>query len=451
MLARYSIGGTVMTDADDSFQMALNHAHGKRERPLCLCRGEPIPMYIARIDGRFYIKRMPNSGDTHDPMCVSYEMPPELSGLGPLQGSAITEDAENGGTTLKVAFSLTRRPNRGAIAQSGTVSDTVKSDAHKLSIRSTLHYLLHQAGFNRWSPRMEGKRSWSVIRRHILAAAENKKLKGQPLGDLLYIPEPWTKDQEREIKARRQQHTAKIVPSTGGTHSLMVYVGECKSVDQTALGYKMVVKNAPDFPLVFSKDVRERIGKRFGMEFGLKESLDSSHLLFIATFSLGVARDAQLDEVSFVICTKEWLPVETVDEVDLLNALVAQRRHFIKGLRYNTAADAPMASAVLLDSTAKETALYIVPAAASEAYRAGIDELQDGSSLPSWTWNVGTDAQVPALPSVAVSGQRGIAASSGLSGSSKAPSARRGASAKASNTQSAPPTPPGSDLVGAAS
>lgn len=449
MLARYSIGGTVMTDADDSFQMALNHAHGKRERPLCLCRDQPIAMYIARIDGRFYIKRMPNSGDTHDPMCVSYEMPPELSGLGPLQGSAITEDAENGGTTLKVAFSLTRRPNRGAIAQSGTVSDTVKSDAHKLSIRSTLHYLLHQAGFNRWSPRMEGKRSWGVIRKHILAAAENKKVKGQPLGDLLYIPEPWTKDHEREIKARRQQHTAKIVPSTGGTHSLMVFVGECKSVDQTALGYKMVVKNAPDFPLVFSKDVRERIGKRFGMEFGLKESLDASHLLFIATFSLGVARDAQLDEVSFVICTREWLPVETVDEVDLLNALVAQHRHFIKGLRYNTAADAPMASAVLLDSTAKETALYIVPAAASEAYRAGIEELQEGSSLPSWTWNVGTDAQVPALPPVAAVGPRTTSpTSSGLSGSARASSVRRSGSARGASTQAAPLGP---DLVGAAS
>ena len=446
MLARYSIGGTVMTDTDDSFQMALNHAHGKRERPLGLCREPSIPMYIARIDGRFYVKRMPNSGDTHDPMCVSYEMPPELSGLGPLQGSAITEDAENGGTNLKVAFSLTRRPNRGALAQSGTVSDTVKSDAHKLSIRSTLHYLLHQAGFNRWSPRMEGKRTWHVIRRHILAAAENKKLKGQPLGDLLYIPEPWTKEHERDIKARRQQHTAKIVPTTGGTHSLMLYIGECKSVDQTALGYKMVVKNAPDFPLVFSKDVRERIGKRFGMEFGLKESLDCSHLMFIATFSLGIARDAQLDEGSFVICTKQWLPVETVDEVDLINALVAQRRHFIKGLRYNTPADAPMASAVLLDTTAKETALYVVPASASEAYRAGMEELQEGSSLPSWTWNVGTEAQVPALPPVAAAGQRATSsASNGLSGSNKPSAPKRNSRAATSRVASGP------DLVGSQS
>ena len=406
MLARYSIGGTVMTDADDSFQMALNHAHSKRIRPLCLCRDEPIPMYIARIDGRFHIKRMPNSGGTHDPLCVSYEMPVELSGKGSLKGSAITDDAENGGTTLKVAFSLTRRPNRGAIAQSGAVSDTVKSDAHKLTIRSTLHYLWDEAGFNRWSPRMEGKRSWSVIRRHVVAAAEDVKVKGQPLGELLYIPEQWGKEQADDIKSRRQQHIAKIVPTTGGTHSLMLYVGECKGIEQTPFGFKMVVKNAPDFPLHFSKDVRERIGKRFAMDLGLKESLEGSHLMFISTFSLDMARNAQLDEVSFVICTKDWIPVETPDEVDLVSALVGQHRHFIKGLRYNVQRDAPLAAAVLLDSLGQETALYVVPAAASEAYRAGLEELQNNSALPSWTWNVGTDPKIPALPAAGTPGTR---------------------------------------------
>lgn len=406
MLARYSIGGVVMTDADDAFQMALNHAHGKRIRPLCLCRDEPIAMYIARIDGRYHIKRMPNSGGTHDPMCVSYEVPVELSGKGTLQGSAITDDAENGGTTLKVAFSLTRRPNRGAIAQTGAVSDTVKSDAHKLTIRSTLHYLWDEAGFNRWSPRMEGKRSWAVLRRHLLAAAEDVKVKGQPLGEFLYIPEPWSKEQADDIKARRQQHIARIVPTTGGTHALMLYIGECKGIEQTPFGFKMIVKNAPDFPVHFSKDVRERIGKRFAMELGLKESLDGAHLVFIGTFSLDLARSAQLDEVSFILCTKEWLPVETPDEVDLVGALVGQQRHFIKGLRYNVARDAPLASAVLLDSLAQATALYIVPAAASEAFRAGIEELQNHSALPSWTWNAGTNAKIPALPAAGAPGTR---------------------------------------------
>lgn len=398
MLARYLIGGTTLTDADEAFQLALNHAHGKRERPLCLCRSEPIAMYIARIDGRFYIKRMPGSGSTHDPMCVSYEIPIELSGKGSLKGSAITDDAENGGTTLKVAFSLTRRPNRGAIAQSGTVSDTVKSDAHKLSIRSLLHYLWDEAGFNRWSSRMEGKRSWAVIRRHLLAAAEDITIKGQHLGEILYIPEAWTKEQADDIKARRTQHVAKIVPTTGGTHALMLFIGECKGIEQTPFGFKMVVKNAPDFPLYFSKDVRDRITKRFAMEFGLKEGPDPSHLMFVATFSLDMARNAQLDEVSFVFCSKEWIPAETPDEVQLVQSLVDQRRHFIKGLRYNIQRDAPLASVVLVDTIGQETAVYIIPAGSAEAYQAGIEELQNGSTLSSVTWNVGADAKLPVFP-----------------------------------------------------
>ena len=412
MLGRYLIGGVPISDSDESFQMALNHAHGKRDRPLCLCRDAPIPMYIARIDGRFFVKRMPNSGATHDPMCASYEPPPELSGLGNVLGNAITDDCEEGGTTLRVGFSLTRRPGRGAIAQAGSISDSVESDANKLTLRSTLHYLWDQAGFNRWSPRMEGKRSWHVIRRHLLGAAEGKTMKGQGLGDLLYVPEAWAKEHADEIKARRDQTLSRIVPTTGGARSLMLCIGECKTVQQSVFGYKLIIKHAPDFSIFFSKEVHERIEKRFAMEFGLKETIADSHMMFIATFGLNVSRGADLDEISFVMCTKDWIPFETPDEASLVESLVSQRRHFVKGLRYNVAAGEPLATAVLLDSVAKETALYIVPASASEQYHHGIEELQANSSLPHWTWNVGEHAQVPALPSLAMSSHRGASSGS---------------------------------------
>lgn len=363
-------------------------------------------MYIARIDGKFYIKRMPNSGAEHDPMCVSYEPPPELSGLGHVLGTAITEDGEDGSTTLRVDFSLAKLGKRGAVSKSGAISDTVKSDSNKLTLRSTLHYLWDQAGFNRWSPRMEGKRSWGVIRRHLLASAEDKNMKGQVLGDLLYIPEPWSSSNEKDIEARRDQLLSKIVPTTGGMRSLMLCIGECKAVQEAVFGFKLVIKHAPGFGIFFTKEVSARIDKRFAMEFGMRKRVDSAHLMFIATFGMNVSRGADLEEISFVTCSKDWIPFETPDELALIDALVAQRRHFIKGLRYNVPVNEPLASAVLLDSLASETALYIVPSAAPENYRQGVEELQTASSLPSWTWDVGAHSQVPALPPVASSAER---------------------------------------------
>jgi len=60
-------------------------------------------MYIAQLEGRHFVKRMPLSGRDHDPACPSYDPPYELSGLGPLIGNAIQVDA-NGRTMLKIDF-----------------------------------------------------------------------------------------------------------------------------------------------------------------------------------------------------------------------------------------------------------------------------------------------------------------------------------------------------------
>jgi hypothetical protein len=398
MHARYSIGGRTISAEDDLFQTALNPAYSKRERPLCVCRNEPIPMYIARIDGRFYIKRMPNSGATHDPMCTSYEPPLELSGLGHLVGNAITEDGDEGGTTLRVAFSLSRRPGRGPTTKPAPMSDTVKVDASKLTLRSTLHYLWDQAGFNRWSPRMEGKRTWAVVRHYLLAAAQGKKLKGQNLADLLYVPEAWTKDHSAQIKERRDRQLSHIGPTSAGAHSLMLSIGECKAIQQTAFGYKLVIKHAPDFAIYFPQEMHQRIQKRFEMEIGLKESMPDTHLMFIATFGLNPSRGATLDELALMTCSKDWIPFDGPDEALLVQRLVEQHRHFVKGLRYNLPTDQPLASGVLLDTLGKETALYVVPAAASERYREGLEELQAESALPHWTWNAGESTTIPALP-----------------------------------------------------
>jgi len=80
---------------------------------MCMCRQQPVAMYIARLDDQYVVKRMPLSGREHDPACPSYEPPYELSGLGPLIGGAIQIDA-SGKADLKLDFSLTKRGLRAA-------------------------------------------------------------------------------------------------------------------------------------------------------------------------------------------------------------------------------------------------------------------------------------------------------------------------------------------------
>ncbi|MGN4119999.1 DUF1173 family protein, partial [Burkholderia gladioli] len=75
--------------------------HVPKARPLCLCSTPPIPMYIARFEGRYQVKRMPGTGTKHKLGCDSFETPPGLSGFGDVDGSAIVEDPESGQVTLK--------------------------------------------------------------------------------------------------------------------------------------------------------------------------------------------------------------------------------------------------------------------------------------------------------------------------------------------------------------
>ncbi|KMQ81296.1 DNA polymerase III, gamma/tau subunit [Candidatus Burkholderia pumila] len=68
----------------------------------------------------------------------------------------------NSGTTIRAASS-TRPPASGIwsyVSQSRTAS--FKANSKKLTLRGTLlhYYLWEQAGLNRWSPAMAGKRSW---------------------------------------------------------------------------------------------------------------------------------------------------------------------------------------------------------------------------------------------------------------------------------------------------
>ena len=78
-------------------------------------------MYVAKIQGEYYLKRMPGTGHAHDPSCDSFAMPPELSGLGQVEGKAITTD-DSGETTLKLDFPLSVRGRRGLHGRS--VRDT---------------------------------------------------------------------------------------------------------------------------------------------------------------------------------------------------------------------------------------------------------------------------------------------------------------------------------------
>lgn len=394
-MIQYRIGDKTYHPNDQHLHAELARIYGTKVRPLCLCLPAGVPMYISTFSGRFLIKRMPNSGEQHAPFCDSYEPPAELSGLGEVMGAAIQENVDEGTTTLWLGFPLTKTPGRAPPVPSSVEAPTARSDGSKLTLRGMLHYLWDQAGFNKWSPAMEGKRTWFVIRKYLLAAAGDKHTKGINVSDILYIPEAFTVEKRDEIAQRRQAFMSALSAPAKGPRRLMLALGEIKEIDPARYGHKIILKHAPDFFYMLSEDLHKRLVKRFDSELSLWDAYDDTHLMMLATFSLGATGVASIEEVALMNVTANWLPFENTYDKTLLDELTHGHRRFVRGLRYNMASSRPLAFAVLSDTQPQPTAMYIEPPGADEQHHTALDELIRVSKLSAWRWKAGVEAQPP--------------------------------------------------------
>ena len=397
-MSQFSISGVVLDRNHPSFDDALADAYKNKERPLCLCIGSGIPMYIARNgDNGYILKRMPNSGQTHHPDCESYEIPAELSGRGAVEDKAISEDQDTGLTNLKLDFSLSKISVNRSIAKGEAKETTaVKADPTKLTIRSLLHYLYEDAGLNKWAPSMEGKRSWYIIRKYLLQAAQNKMARKNSIAESLLIPEQFSKERKPEIVARRRQFLSKL-KKQGSKQPMGVLIGEVKNIEESRFNYKMVIKHMPDTPVYLAEDVYKRINKAFSTELSFFFENESIHLLTICTFFLSPSGSPQVDTISFMVVDRNWLPFENIEELELLERLCTGRRNFIKGLRYNLASSDVIATVLLTDTPEKPTAVYLVPAGASESYYDELNSVVENSELQSQVLDVNQEESLSAV------------------------------------------------------
>lgn len=377
-------------------QQLLAAAHTDRIRPLCLCRPNGVAMYVAKIGpDKFVIKRMPDSGLEHTPRCASYLPPEELSGLGQVLGSAITEEADSGLTAIKLGFRMSKAERAApAGAGSGGVADSVAADPNRLTLRAVLHYLWQEADLATWTPGMDGKRNWRIVSWYLRQAARGKFTKGKPLATKLYVPEPYNVEKKTEIAARRLSAWAPL-QQHGSVQQFMMLIGELKEIASARFGYKLVIRHLPDAPLMVDDTLLARLNKRFGVELELWQNNDDGHLMVIATFSVGRAGLATAEEISLVMTDRNWLPYESLLDKLLLDTALDARRRFTKSLRYNLAPDKPMASLVFTD-TETPTAAFLLT---SDEDREVAAQIAADTGTEVWAWVVTED--MPPLPPVA--------------------------------------------------
>jgi len=383
-MSQYSFGDLILTRTDPRYHNALIDAYKNKLRPRCLCKTPGLEMYIACIgDNRYTLKRLPYSGQKHRPDCESFEIPAELSGRQGVLQKAISEDQDTGLTSLKLDFTLSKITRKSAPAAGDPKEKkTVQANPTKLTLRSLLHYLYEDAGLNKWSPKMEGKRDWFIIRKYLLQAAQDKITRTNPLMQYLFIPENFSIDHKDEIVARHKDFLTTL-KKQGNKQPMGILIGELKNIEKARFGYKMMVKHMPDIPVYFDDTVYKRINKVFSTELAFFNEDESTHLLTICTFILSATGSPQVDTISFMSVDHHWLAFESSDELALLEKLCNEQRHFIKGLRYNLNSDEIIASVLLTDTDDTPTALYLVPTDATENYQNDLNAIIEQSEFES--------------------------------------------------------------------
>ena len=399
-MARYLIDH-VPYDADDAgFQAALAEVYSHRYRPLCMCREEGVPMYVAKVGDHYQVRRMPLSALSHTGGCLSYEAPDELGGLGQLRGRAIQENLEDGLTVLNLGFPFVKGAVRKAPTPSEAPPDPIKAEKSKLSLLGMLHYLWHGAELTKWSPGMAGKRNWAVVRHHLYRASQGAIAKGEPVADRLYIPESFQAARKDEIASRRMGLIAKLMTVDGAKlRPLMILVGEVKAFEPARYDMRMAVRHSPDFPFFMPEEMHKRLAARYERELTAWNGLPDSHLMAITLFSVPPSGFAQVEEAALMLVDQHWLPIDGGLDVALIDALTRERRLFERGMRFNMPASKPIATAVLYDTTPKLTAMFLQPAGAPEAYLAALEEViaKRTDDIASWVWKA-DDGAMPDIP-----------------------------------------------------
>ncbi len=105
----------------------------------------------------------------------------------------------------------------------------------------------------------------------------------------------------------------------------------------------------------------------------------------------------EIDAASLMLVSEQWIPVEGAHELPLIDGLIAQKRRFLKPLRYDAKAAAAFPNALLLDCGTTPVPLYLTSEFMSPKDRTLMEKAIDADGKSNiWYWH--TAHPIPPLP-----------------------------------------------------
>jgi len=299
----YRLNGRMYTASGALLQDALAAAHAKHLRPQCACKEPAAPMYIARSAGSFVVKRMPCTGHSHAPRCPHHSHESDGS-IGDSTRPAIQRDPVTGQVRIRATFAMSSGET-GLSLHAGR-DHGLQEVRQRFTLRDLILYLWNEAELTTWRPEFAGKRTWGVVRHHLLRAASNVWVNGTPLAHGLFIPEPFSVDKADEIRTRRLECFANGFGARSSPLQRMLLIGEVKDIVSAPPWSHVVIKHLPDTSLLL-RNVSDRWHP---VRYLRRIGNPSVRLLMAATFSLSHVTRPIIEHFCLVPMSAKWLPVD---------------------------------------------------------------------------------------------------------------------------------------------
>ena len=275
----------------------------------------------------------------------------------------------------------------------------VHAPRKRMSLRALLHYLYERAGFNRWYPAMEGRRNQGVLHKYLSEAARGVLLKGAMLDERLYVPEPFRAEFKEQIGERRRKKLALLLSHEDAVQFKMaILVGEYNGSEPTTFGRRIIVKHLPDVPLYMQSKAWERVERSYGAILQARDA-DVSRKPRVMLAALIYAKREhvyQVDTLSMMLTTDQWIPLEGLHELPLIEALQRAQRAFVKPLKYDARTVAAFPNVLLLDCGKVPLPLHVVSPFVDVKERALKEKVVAACGMSAWVWT--TDKVLPPLP-----------------------------------------------------
>lgn len=396
-------GDTLYLDgptALDRLQPMLQRAHGRRGVHHCLCRSvERVPITIVRLgtgeSERFTLRSHPGKRLAHDADCDFTDLTERAPRVkAPSETPAADEPIRlEGGVQIR---DLTLEPSEPKPPPDVKATHPERQATRLVEVAKMLWERALLDRLKEKSP----KRNWSNVAPRLLAAAALPISGGCLLQDILAVivaggdPTAVVRSAERfetTMKSNREaRRRVLIIGELGGVND--VKIGQ----NRTAMFLKGLSQSSP-WRVLWDQAMIDSTRRRFPIATSLTRRADA-RVIAIVTGEVDPTGKTLVDVhvCSLVALTREFIPVESVFELDVARALATQQRRFSKphsprnGVHPDFLLEDCGPDAVVLEVYGLDTPDYLQ---SKDRKRA----LYQDRGIVCWEWNA-LGGPMPALP-----------------------------------------------------